>query len=140
MTDVSLTVDLLRTADLATFDMKSLVAAYNLLNPANPVKKFDTRANGEKRVHKLVDALPAPVVEETAPEHLDTAPRAKRSAKAVAPKTDKPESVASFMRRLILDGLDNAAVWAAAQKKFGLPDSKKSYPAWYRREMNKKGA
>ena len=52
--------------------------------------------------------------------------------------TPKHESVASFIRQLITVGKTNEEVFAAAQKLFKLPDSKKSYPCWYRAEMIRK--
>jgi plasmid maintenance system antidote protein VapI len=47
--------------------------------------------------------------------------------------------VASTARELIAAGKTNEQVWAALQKQFDLPESKKNYPAWYRADCKRKG-
>lgn len=54
-------------------------------------------------------------------------------------KGERCESVSSLARKLILDGLDNEAVFKGLKKKFQLPEDKKSYPGWYRNDMKRKG-
>ena len=75
-------------------------------------------------------------------EELKVAP--KESKKAV----DKPErrgthdrgrTVSSVARELILQGLDNNAVYGKLVDEFKLDETKKYYPAWYRSELRKKG-
>ena len=145
-----------------------LVSTYNALAVAAglaTVKRFESRTaglarlakiavNGTKVIPVLVPAAPKPakpakiLVNGAAAAKLATSggvlvgPKPAKPAKPATTgvlKAAKPVTVASFMRQLIEDGMDNAGVWAAAQKRFSLPDSKKSYPAWYRRDMNLKG-
>jgi hypothetical protein len=59
-------------------------------------------------------------------------PAAKKSA-------GSKRTVSSVARELIVAGKTNDEVWSALQKEFKLDDSKKSYPAWYRRECKAKG-
>jgi len=48
-------------------------------------------------------------------------------------------TVSSVCRTLIAEGKTNEEVWETVRLLFDLPDSKKSYPAWYRADMKKKG-
>ena len=66
----------------------------------------------------------------------------KKPKAAKPPKEPKAPrvSVSSVMRALILEGLDNVAVFQKAKETFpDLDDSKKSYPAWYRSTMRRAG-
>jgi len=77
----------------------------------------------------------------------------KLSMKADLPKREEPkqeavksvkhdeakETVSGFIRQQIMLGLDNAKIFLLAQKKFGLSEDKKSYPAWYRGDLKRKG-
>lgn len=69
---------------------------------------------------------------------------AKRDAeKAVAApvKTNgEKRTVSSAIRDLIKAGKTNGEIWATVQPEFKLADNKKHYPAWYRSELNRKGA
>lgn len=68
--------------------------------------------------------------------------KAQKDAKAVkGTKTQKEAkvTVSSRAREMIIAGKTNDEVWAMMKKEFRLDDSKKSYPAWYRRECVKKG-
>ena len=121
----------LTDADLNGMSVAGLTALYNELTPAKPVKKFETKAIALARVKKALDAV-RPVAKEEAPEHVGTKPAAK---KVVKPLLVKAVSVSGRMRELIRAGKTNAVVWELCQKEFDLPDSKKSYPAWYRREL-----
>src|SRR5512139_552547 len=47
-------------------------------------------------------------------------------------------SCAGLCRKLIADGLDNAAVWEIIAKQFNLDDTKRHYPSWYRSQMKRK--
>ncbi len=74
----------------------------------------------------------------------DDAP-AKAPAKAVAaakapaaPKAAK-RTVSSVARDLIRAGKTNDEVFAALQAEFKLGADKKSYPAWYRSDLKRKG-
>lgn len=62
----------------------------------------------------------------------------KKLAKTAKPK--KRESVSGFMQQMIRDGSTDAEVWEASQKKFGLDDSKKHYPRWYRNYIKRQAA
>ena len=54
-------------------------------------------------------------------------------------KPAEKRTVSSVARALIVAGKTNEEVWDALVKEFKLEDSKKSYPAWYRRECKSKG-
>ena len=125
---------------MATYENLSsaeLVSTYNALAVAAglaTVKRFESRTAGLARLAKI-----AVNGTKVIPVLVPAAPKPAKPATTGVLKAAKPVTVASFMRQLIEDGMDNAGVWAAAQKRFSLPDSKKSYPAWYRRDMNLKG-
>ena len=132
------------TEEIELMNGTALVALYNKLQPSNPVKRFATRQDGIKRLIPIADAARKVLSAKASPakaaskavEHIDTTPKAKKTAKASGPKV---ESVAGFMKGLIVAGKTNAEVWTLAQAKFDLPDEKKSYPAWYRRDLTKRG-
>ena len=65
-----------------------------------------------------------------------TEPKAKVQ-KAPFKSADR-RSVSSAARELIVAGKTNEEVWKALQKEFDLPDSKKSYAAWYRADCKRK--
>lgn len=66
--------------------------------------------------------------------------KTKNVAKAATKPAQKDKrTVSSVARQLIVAGKDNDEVWAALKKEFHLDDTKKSYPAWYRRECKAKG-
>ena len=54
-------------------------------------------------------------------------------------KSAKAKGVSAMARELILAGKTNQEVWAELKQRFGLDDSKKHYPTWYRCEMKRKG-
>jgi len=60
-------------------------------------------------------------------------------AKAVKRKMSHKETVSAVARALVLAGNDNAEIWSVLQKRFGLDDKKRGYPAWYRNELRRKG-
>lgn len=65
------------------------------------------------------------------------APKAKAEPKA--PK-EKVRSAADAFRELIMEGkLPDSEIFARVQKEFGLDDNKRSYVAWYRNDLRKKG-
>ena len=68
-------------------------------------------------------------------------PAETKAAKAPASTEAKPKrtSISATARELILAGKTNQEVWAIIKDAFGLDDSKKHYPAWYRCEMKRKG-
>jgi ribosomal protein S11 len=63
----------------------------------------------------------------------------KKVAVAFRAAAPKKVSVSSFMRQLIREGRTNEQIFEVAKIKFNLPDSKKSYPGWYRAEMIRNG-
>lgn len=69
------------------------------------------------------------------------APTSPKGKKAPAPKAAPKDkrTVTSVARELIVAGKTNDEVWDALVKEFKLDDSKKSYPAWYRRDCKKRG-
>lgn len=58
-----------------------------------------------------------------------------------ATREHKPRvgSVSATAQALILDGKTNDEVWHALQKKFGLDESKRGYPSWYRSYLRRLG-
>lgn len=71
---------------------------------------------------------------------LQPKPAAKEAAPAVKePKPAKRTGISQTARDLILAGKTNMEVWALLQAQFGLDDSKKHYPTWYRSELKRKG-
>lgn len=77
--------------------------------------------------------------------HLEALLQPKPAAKAAVPapvktpKTPKRTGISQTARDLILAGKTNVEVWALLQAQFGLDDSKKHYPTWYRSELKRKG-
>ncbi len=80
-----------------------------------------------------------------AAEHLESLknpkPKTIIEAAVKAAKTEKPKraGISQLARDLILAGRTNQEVWAIIKDAFGLDDSKKHYPTWYRCEMRRKG-
>lgn len=142
----------LTQADLEAMTIPALTELYNRLTPESQIKKFPTRAVALRRtLIALVDArftetakVKAAAKAEkadraavVAPEHIDTTPRVKKLAsKAAVQKTD---TVSTTMRRLLREGKTNAEIWEICKVKFNLPETKRGYPAWYRRELKLKG-
>ena len=78
---------------------------------------------------------PAPKAEKPAVEKKAAAKPAKKETV----KREAARTVSTVARELIVAGKTNVEVWAIIQKEFGLDDSKKSYPAWYRSDCKRKG-
>jgi hypothetical protein len=100
-----------------------LAALYNEMAPLinkPAIKKFDTRAVGIKRV-----AEAAEVVAKQTPAEPTT--------------TTKKVTVSGLMQRLLLLGHDNNYVWLVAKETLKLSDDKKSYVAWNRAMLKRKG-
>lgn len=136
--------------NLSVMTVAELTATYNQLT-GKSLKKFDTKTQGVARVQKVLDdqvaASPSPSVEARKALVGEAVPvgRVKKTVTkitsadgTVTTKTVKT-TASSEIRRLILDGLGNSEIWKIVQPQFNLGDAKKSYPAWYRRDMNKKG-
>lgn len=64
-----------------------------------------------------------------------------KTKKAPKSKLLRPErvSVSSIAEGLIIAGKTNQEVWAVIKERFKLDDTKKSYPAWYRGRLRRKG-
>ena len=161
MTDEKLSkTSKLTETQLSVLSVKELTELYNEMVPTSEaIKKFDTKTSGVARVIKkakqLYEAMlakretliaeevakqpaPAPFKIEDAPAKLQKHLRSKATAKATA-SSAPTNSVSSVMRELILAGKSNTEIFALCQQRFGLDDSKKGYPAWYRRELKLKG-
>lgn len=87
--------------------------------------KFECRV-GAAAAHLAALLQPKPAVKEAAPAVKESKP-AKRTG------------ISQTARDLILAGKTNVEVWALLQAQFGLDDSKKHYPTWYRSELKRKG-
>lgn len=73
-------------------------------------------------------------------KHINKKAMRRATAKAektkAAPKAKEPRvTVASTARDMVRAGKTNEEIWAVLQKDFGLDDSKKHYPAWYRNQV-----
>jgi hypothetical protein len=68
-----------------------------------------------------------------------TTPRETKHDTTRRGKHDRGRTVSSVARELILQGLDNNAVFAKLVDEFKLDADKKYYPAWYRSELRGKG-
>jgi hypothetical protein len=91
---------------------------------------------GNPAVHASVVARKA-LVGETVPVGRVKKIVTKTTVDGVTTNKVEKVTVSSTIRKLILDGLSNDEIWKIVQPQFDLSDSKKSYPAWYRRELNK---
>jgi hypothetical protein len=79
-------------------------------------------------------------------DQVPAASKAKRAGRRKAGpviQAEEPKAkrggVSAVARELILAGKTNQEVWAVLKETFGLDDSKKYYPGWYRCEMKRKG-
>jgi hypothetical protein len=97
--------------------------------PKNVAKNAGLKIHKDERPSKLNRADAAAFVKKSGSTPV-TAP---------AKKADEKRTVSSVARALIVAGKTNEEVWDALVKEFKLDDSKKSYPAWYRRECKNKG-
>lgn len=59
----------------------------------------------------------------------------------IVEKTGQPKrgSISHVARELILSGKTNLEVWVLLKETFGLDESKRHYPTWYRAELKRKG-
>ena len=122
---------------------KQLADTFNsLADEANlpPVKKFSDRPAGIKRVLQAIAVVEMQRTKNKVPEVTKKAVKAQAAA-AKAPKDPgKPKvTITSVAKAAILAGDTNEKVWAKLQNQFGLPDSRKNYPAWYRAAMKRSG-
>lgn len=65
--------------------------------------------------------------------------KSKAQAKKGGKKTSSRRTASSVIRGLIEDGLSNKEIWEKVKGEFNLDEAKRSYPAWYRSEMRRKG-
>lgn len=100
-------------------------------------KFFNVDLNAAKESLGTKVTLPKDYIDSLPKTTLKSAP-AKTAPAAI--NGNGKITVSSFIRSLIQAGKTNAEIWAEVQPKFNLADSKKNYPAWYRSEMNRKGA
>lgn len=67
-------------------------------------------------------------------------PAAKKTAAPKGEAKAPRESAAAMFKELIMaGGKTDDQIFAAVQKKFGLDEKKRSYVAWYRNDLTKKG-
>lgn len=67
-------------------------------------------------------------------------PAAKKApAEKKEPGERKPSAASMFKELIMAGGKTDDQIFAAVQKKFGLDDNKRSYVAWYRKDLEKKG-
>lgn len=110
-----------------------LANAFNALTPItklNQITKFKDRPTGIKRVLQAVAIVKSMEAAKT---------KLPASAKAHKDPAKPKVTVTSVAKAAILAGDTNEKVWAKLQNQFGLPDSRKNYPAWYRAAMKRSG-
>jgi len=99
------------------------------------IKQLEAAVLAQQKPAEKSAEKPADMMQELAAKG-----RAKAAAAELVKKDKAPRvSVSSVARELILAGKSNTEVFAALQKQFKLDDKKKSYPAWYRADMTRKG-
>ena len=87
---------------------------------------FSSIEQAERHADQLVGIRPA------------KQPKAAK-AKAPGPKAQKP-SAAGMFRDLIVEGkLSDDEIFAKVKAQFNLPDSRRGYVDWYRKDLKKKG-
>jgi hypothetical protein len=99
------------------------------------------RAVRERRAQDRAQAND-PYASDEADEPSREKPARAAKEKNVGPKKpgEKKETAASLFRSLILAGeLSDDMIFKRVQEKFGLPDNRRSYVDWYRKELVKKG-
>lgn len=75
-----------------------------------------------------------------APAKTAKTAKSKAPAAAKGEKKERGPSAASMFKELIMaGGKTDDQIFAAVQKKFSLDDNKRSYVAWYRNDLTKKG-
>jgi hypothetical protein len=167
-----MTIELPTTEQIELMSGKDLVITYNHFASTagqNPVKKFETRDKGIKRLTAVADALRAkgltapseetvfPLIvkapevtedgaattgattDQPAPEVVPATPKNTKKVKEVAPGTMPPLAVR--LRDLInrRPVFNNAEIWAIVKAEYSLDDNKRGYVAGQRRAMAKKG-
>ena len=90
-------------------------------------------ADDTKKTAKIVEAKP----EKKAKVEKVVAEKQHKAAKA--PKTETASAAATFKELIIKGTMTDDQIFATVQKKHGLDDSKRSYVAWYRNNLRKKG-
>lgn len=99
------------TAQVEAMTPAALVTLYNEL-AETPVRKFSSRAAGVKRTLEMIATYRA---------------------------AQRPPTVASRCKELVLKGLSNSEIWEIVQPEFSMSDAKRSYPGWYRNSLKREG-
>jgi hypothetical protein len=138
---------LLATVERMT--MKQLVENYKMQNDGSGPSKFETRETGAHRLKALLTAKLKEVEAKLAEAHakgpeLAASGKAKApAAKAKAPKaeTERKPSISGKCQELILAGKTDEQIFAELTSLGLVTDAKKqkSYPAWNRAAMKRKG-
>lgn len=101
-----------------------------------PAKTAKTPA-AKKAAAPKAEKAPKATKAAAAPAKATKAPKEPKAEKAKAPRAP---SAASRFKELILEGkLSDDKIFEKVQKEFSLDDSKRSYVAWYRNDLTKKG-
>jgi hypothetical protein len=109
-------------------------------------KEYQMATQAKEKV--AVKKAPGPVVKAAAAKASKAEKPAAKPVKAAnqpkAAAAGEPSgrvSAASMFKELILEGrLTDEQIFAKVQKAFNLDDKKKTYVAWYRKDLIKKGA
>lgn len=100
------------------------------------VKAEKVKAAKKAAEHKPNVAPALAVVKENKKAEKAAKEKPAQAAKE-KPAKEKAETVASFMRRLIVEGKTNEEVFTEAVAKFGIGEEKKHYPSWYRCQLKR---
>lgn len=85
-------------------------------------------------------AAPAKATKATAKPAAAKTAKAPKAEKAAKEPGEKRESAAQLFKDLIMEGkLSDDKIFEKVQAKFGLDEKKRSYVAWYRNDLTKKG-
>lgn len=151
--------------DMTTVDM---VAEYNKLT-GKTIKKFATRADGERQLkaardaHELIHSLIGEPTEkekkqikknQAALQAKKQAEHDKKKAKRGVPDVAPPNvkvnyppfkrpvakrSIRSAIIEYVMEGKDNATILVLVRKEFGSAKVPASYPGWYRAQLRRNG-
>ncbi len=107
-----------------TAETKNAVAA-----ETKNVETKDTKAKTTKKVTVKRAASKKPAAKKAV----------KAAPKAEAPAEEKTESMSACATRMVLEGKSNEEILLALISAYGLPETHRHYPAWYRAAAVRKG-
>lgn len=130
-----------RAAQLYAGYAQSLGASKSVMEYLGHIIKLSPKeiemATAKKTAAK---AAPAKATKATAKPAAAKTAKAPKAEKAAKEPGEKRESAAQLFKDLIMEGkLSDDKIFEKVQAKFGLDEKKRSYVAWYRNDLTKKG-